>query len=403
MSLHATKPRVARIHSLPLVDVSEEGSAYYGAEIARRLHALAVDVEVWTKLVPAPIVGQPFKTLRCWQPGLFAWVGLLRTMVRRRPALVHIDHSMFMFGAGASSELSTLVVLAAATLLRIPLVVTLHDVPRLTQITPAYIELHKYRFPASIVRLGLRIVLGAIGLAAKRVVVHHGSLAPTLERDYGVPARKIACVALSSLPFTVPVREEARRRLSFSDNERVVLYFGFATGYKGIEPLLTAMETWRSAIAPTLVLGAGYHPKKTNNEDYETYYRELRIRASRSPNVRFVGFIADDELDDYVAACDVAIFPYVESQAMSGPLLQCVARGKPALVSIPIARRLHISIDDAFDVTSEGIARSIDRFFTDAAFHDRIVADLAHLSEQMIVENSSAEILAVYRQAGAAL
>ena len=294
--------------------------------------------------------------------------------------------------------MSTALLLLGTLILRIRLIVTAHDVPALAQITPDYIRLHKYRFSASIVRFGLRVIFLGFGLAGRRMIVHQQSLADSLIRDYGVAAQKINVIPLATLPFALPVRAHARERLGLQPDGNYVLYFGFATGYKGIEALLEGMRLIgaRTNEPPQLLLGAGYHPKKHDNADYADYYAALTSRSAEISNVHHVGFITDDRLDDYIAACDVAIFPYVQFQGMSGPLHQCVSRGMPVLVSRPIADALDSVTDGSFNTTAEDIADVIMRFFGDSSFHDQVATESQQLQGHLVESDAGAMTRRIY-------
>jgi len=395
---------VAMIQGVPLADASEEGSAYYALALASGLQRSGLLIEIWAKRIPARFVSQIVPISRVWRPGFVAWLDLITAIRARRPHIVHLQHSMFSLGPKASGEFSTLLFLIGTWLLRVKLVITCHDVPSIARITPEYIRLNRYRFPVSVVRLGLRTVFRFMGISAKRLIVHHASLRDILIKDYGIPAFKVATIPLSSIASERRTRDDARRRLHISSSANVVLYFGFATGYKGIEALLDAMEALGNELHGTiqLILGAGHHPKKHDNADYDRYYQWIATRATQLCNVRFVGFISDETLDDYIAASDACVFPYVEFQGMSGPLLQAADHGIPLLVSTVIAAALAHLNAGSFEPTREGIALALKRFFNDAKFRSVVAAESGEFGAARSSDDSAARTRRLYEALGAA-
>ncbi|GAC1302030.1 MAG: hypothetical protein NVSMB19_10880 [Vulcanimicrobiaceae bacterium] len=393
---------VAMIQGVPLVHAAEEGSAYFSLSLAHAVRRLGMNVVIWTKVRPEPFVAQPVPVEATWTPGYGAWLDLLRTVRAKRPKIVHLQYSMFCLGPKASGEFSTLLFVIGAWLLRTTLVVTCHDVPSLARITPEFIRQNRYRFPVVVVKAGLRTIFFFIGFAARRLIVHHEWLRDTLVDDYHVPARKVRTIPLARIPFESYERGAARAAIGLAPDAAAVLYFGFATGYKGIDELLDAMDVLaRRGSGVRLVLGAGYHPKKDDNAEYHAYYDALRARAAAMPNVDFVGFIHNDDLDRYVAAVDACIFPYIEFQGMSGPLLQAASQAKPLLVSSIIANSLGRFAASNFVPTAEGIALALERYFGDPGYRASVEAESAAFEAAAVANDAAEQTYRLYTSLGA--
>ncbi|MEA2294987.1 MAG: hypothetical protein QOE86_2626, partial [Solirubrobacteraceae bacterium] len=63
-----------------------------------------------------------------------------------------------------------------------------------------------------------------------------------------------------------------------------------------------------------------------------------RLRASAPGNARFTGFVPGDDVARWFAAADVALLPYPQPFASSGPLALALAHGTPVLLSEALAR-----------------------------------------------------------------
>lgn len=391
--------RVALVSGVPLRNTGEIGAAYYSNALAQELQAAGLDVEIWSKLGVGEAVQSQARIVPTWRPGLLSWLQIVRAVLRRRPDVVHVQHSMFVLGSGGGGEISMLLLLAALALLGVRVVVTCHDVPALDQIIPEYVRMHGYRYPAAVVILGLRVLFGMIGAVSKRVIVHQPAFADTLVHDFHVNRAKIDVVAHLPIPYRVHDQQSARQSLGIPKDDFVLLFFGFATRYKGIEALLSAMQNLQADAEVRLILGAGEHPKVAHTPEYERYYEALRHRAESTAHVQFAGFLPDERVDEYIDAADVAIFPYVEFQGMSGPLNQCASHGKPFLVSTRIAEKISGFSACVFEPEPSAIAHTISAYISDPQRRAAIQNECAQFADHVLGSEFVADTLAAYRRA----
>jgi glycosyltransferase involved in cell wall biosynthesis len=111
-----------------------------------------------------------------------------------------------------------------------------------------------------------------------------------------------------------------------------VLCFGYLAPYKGLETAIAAARLAGDAVR--LVIAGGEHPRHGAAGDR---YAE-RLRATAPPNVRFTGFVPEPDVAHWFAAADIALLPYAQPFASSGPLALALAHGTPALVSPALAQ-----------------------------------------------------------------
>jgi glycosyltransferase involved in cell wall biosynthesis len=228
--------------------------------------------------------------------------------------VVLVQHEYGIFGGPAGSYLLRLLDRVTA-----PVVVTLHTVlehPNADQ----------------------RDVLEALARRASKMIVMADKGREILGRVHGIPASRIAVV-----PHGVPDRPlvptaAMKGRFGFSSRQ-VMLTFGLLSPNKGIETIIRALPAI-VAEHPNLlyvVLGATHpHLKAREGEAYRDRLKALADELGVGDAVRFVdGFLAQDELLDYLQASDVYVIPYLtETQITSGTLAYAVALGKP-VVSTP--------------------------------------------------------------------
>ncbi|HEX9164610.1 MAG TPA: glycosyltransferase family 4 protein [Gemmatimonadales bacterium] len=226
--------------------------------------------------------------------------------------VLSVQHEYGIFGGKAGSHLLPLL-----RALRMPIVTTLHTVlgePNADQ----------QRVLEEIARLSTRLV----------VMSTHG--AALLRDRYGVPAAKIDLIPHGT-PL-VPPAGEAKGRLGI-DGRPMLFSFGLLSPDKGIEYVIEALPAILAQFpsAVYVVVGATHpHVREEHGETYrlslEARSRELGVEASVIFHNRFV---SAEELNDFLAAADICITPYLQpEQITSGALAYAVGAGK-AVISTP--------------------------------------------------------------------
>lgn len=127
-----------------------------------------------------------------------------------------------------------------------------------------------------------------------------------------------------------PDRLSTRRSFGIGDEQTAVLFLGQLRPYKGVDRLILAAET-AAARGNDIVLMLAGAPKEIAAEE---------IRAIIHPSLKTVlhlDFVPDDEVANWVAAADVAVFPY-RAILNSGSVHLAATYGTP--VALPRAPHL---------------------------------------------------------------
>lgn len=390
--------KVALIGLAPLRDAGTVGGTY-SAVLAEGLQADGVDVELWSRVCDEPHARLDVPVLQIWRQGILAWFDILRAVRRRKPDVVHFQHYFFVLGNGAGGELSTIALMLALRIWGVRTITTLHDVPGLAQITDEYVRMHSYRYPAWFIRPALGWTFRIVAGASRKLIVHQAVFVERLA-ELGVAREKIDVIAHMALP-TQPVEPAAARAsLGLPADAQIVLFFGYATGYKGIDVLLAGFALLAARGRPyVLVLGAGVHPKIFADPEYRTFYAGLRATAEGLPNVEFAGFIDTDRLDAFISAADVGILPYVEYHGASGPMYFYLSHRRPVLVSAQIAEHTPQLRESAFATTPEGVAAAVERFFDEPSAREAIAGECERLRESVFANEYVEATRAAYDQA----
>ncbi len=196
--------------------------------------------------------------------------------------------------------------------LRRPVVITMHDV---------FARSGPWERLLSPAALGLR----RLGRAAASIVVHS-------EEERGRLAGLVPDAKIEVVPHFVEVRPDAPDRdasrvaLGVTD-QRVVTLLGYMTKRRGHRLVIDAM-TELPAEVTALFVGSTIEGR----EHVGAALKEHAATVGVSDRVRFMGYLPDDELEEVLAATDVALCPFREMSA-SGALATWISSGRPIVTS----------------------------------------------------------------------
>ena len=122
-------------------------------------------------------------------------------------------------------------------------------------------------------------------------------------------------------------KQEARKKIGISEDEKLLLFFGFVRPYKGLKHLLNAIPVINEKLEKVKLLVVGDF-----DNDRQTY-SEIIERLGISSNVIIKdGYTPDKEVEKYFAACDLVVLPY-ESATQSGIVQIAYGFEKPVVVT----------------------------------------------------------------------
>jgi glycosyltransferase involved in cell wall biosynthesis len=355
-------PDVALISPFPALGERHggwTGVASYSANLASALDDAGARVTVLASREPGlPVVARAggLEVQRVWDRGVAALPTAAAAALATGAPTVHVQHELFMYGGPAAMP-GMLPALAA--LRRRNAVVTMHHVVDPRAIDAGVTATHRVRAPAPLARAGVSAVQRTIAALADTVVVHEPSFAAV------VPGAAVVPHGIE-VPAPTDDRAVARTRLGVTPGRLCVLCFGFLAPYKGLEAALGAARLAGDGVE--LVIAGGAHPRVRDYGD--------ALRRMAPDNVRFTGFVPDADVARWFAAADVALLPYPQPFASSGPLALALAHGTPVLLSEALARTVGAPDELAVGVEPAAIAARLDRLARDAGERGR-TADAA--------------------------
>ncbi|MBQ3163641.1 MAG: glycosyltransferase [Lachnospiraceae bacterium] len=120
-------------------------------------------------------------------------------------------------------------------------------------------------------------------------------------------------------------KAQARECLEVDEKQRMLLFFGFVREYKGLRYLLEAMGKLQKQDIQLWVVG-------DFGDDRESYISMIKEKELDGA-VRIVeGYVPDDEVEKYFAACDLVVLPYL-SATQSGIVQIAYGFEKPVVVT----------------------------------------------------------------------
>ncbi len=174
------------------------------------------------------------------------------------------------------------------------------------------------RIRGKLFRLGERVLVPLLARFSD-VQVHAESMFPKLLRSWGVDGRKLRVIlnAVDTNRFRPCKKVASKKRFVVVTVRRLVKK-------NSVETLLRAMpEVIRKLDAELLVVGDGPERERLQN---------LARKLGISGRVKFVGWVPNTEVPDYLALADVVVIPSI-AEASSISMLEAMAMGKPVVAS----------------------------------------------------------------------
>jgi D-inositol-3-phosphate glycosyltransferase len=237
------------------------------------------------------------------------------------------------------------------------------------------------------------------------VFVHTEPMKAELESEFGVPEQVVTVIPFginNSIPDTTLTPSEARRRLGLKEQERVVLFYGRITPYKGLDVLLSAFQEFTSNRNYRLVIAG---EPKGDSVDYATRIVGAILSDALRGNIAArIEYIPDEDTEIYFKAADVAVLPYTDI-FQSGVLFLAYRFGLPVIASDVGNFRQDIVEGETGFLCRPGdagdLARTIDRYFDSDLF--KSLSDRRHVIRQYAEarhswDNVSAATRSVYLQ-----
>ena len=331
------------------------GSGTYARELIPRLLDRGTEVTAWIgSTAPADLRDEP------WAPDV-RWI---RLPVPGIGTPWHLLHELSFIGLDAARRrLDVLHGLANLTPLTAPGVATVSTVLDV-------IWMHHPEALEPRARIAMRTLVPLVARSVRRVLAiseaARDDIAATLRLD---PAKfDVAQLGITPPPAAAaPIDEEALRARLGLDDRPLVLCVAAKRAHKNLDGLVRALARLPEP-RPQLVL-----PGAPNA--YEDELRALAAQLGIAGDVRFPGWLSDDDLEGLYALARCFVLPSFQ-EGFGLPVLEAMARGVPVACSaIPALTEVAGPAALAFDPSDvRSIAAAVQRLLVDDREVARLVA-----------------------------
>ncbi|CUS80113.1 Glycosyltransferase involved in cell wall bisynthesis [Candidatus Kryptonium thompsonii] len=160
--------------------------------------------------------------------------------------------------------------------------------------------------------------------------------------------------------FGKPIdRNEARKLLGIRPDEKILLFFGYIRGYKGLDLLLKSMKLVLSKFPVKLLVAGEFY------EDPKRYYKIVEEEGIADFVIFKSEYIPNDEVKVYFCASDLVVLPYI-SATQSG-IVQIAYNFNKPVIATNVGGLPEVVIDGetgfVVEPSSEKLAEAIIKFF----------------------------------------
>ena len=295
---------------------------------------------------------------RVWEKGnIFSIIGLIPLILKlNKTKSIFVQFEFNVFG-GILPNLALLFTLLILRLAGKKVTFELHQV--ITDIGLLQKHVPVSRPMRIFFNLSLRFFYVVLGLIASEIIVFEQMLKNRLK--HYIRSKKINVLSLSVEPKRVIDKEKARRKLKLNSDEFIVMVFGFINGYKGIDWMVENLADKSAGNNMRLLVAGGANPYLIDKPYYQKFYNGVVNEVKKHNHMTYAGFIPDDMVDYYFAACDVVVLPYEVFMSASGPFSLALSYKKPVILSEKL--KSYSQSEDFVDALVESGLSTNDLFF----------------------------------------
>jgi glycosyltransferase involved in cell wall biosynthesis len=263
--------------------------------------------------------------------------------------------------------------------LRIPLIITQHEVnieKRFFQIRTLFYEKPLYKLAD--------------------VIIVHSEFARNQFKLKGIEENHIITLPHGVHSPPLVDKFQSRDMIEIDHEAKVILFLGFILPHKGIEYVIAALPNIIQRFPKTLFIVAG----ETKDVGYLQALKKLVEEQDLHMNVKFTGYVPEDQLNIYLSSADVVALPY-SSITQSGILPLAVGAGIPVVASAvgglkEVLKKHFVGLlVPPTDV--EKITQAVVKLLSNASLYQLIIKNELNLAKQWSWKNVSKNHVLIYR------
>jgi len=177
-----------------------------------------------------------------------------------------------------------------------------------------------------------RVTLRFMYKIVDHIIVHTNKMKFQLIEDFNIIENKVVVIPHGILNIAAKTELtgiQARNKLHLKGGEKVILFFGIITPYKGLEYLLLALVNLKEKYNDLRLIIAG---KIECQEYWEKIQKIIDKHNLKDYIIKKIEFIPDEEIEVYCKSADALILPY-KNIFQTGVLFLSYYFGLPVIAS----------------------------------------------------------------------
>ncbi len=295
----------------------------------------------------------------CWKFNSYTnIINVTKAIGEVKPDAVLFNLQFMKFGDKKVAAALGLMLPLICKIKKIPSIVLLHNILEEVDLGTAGFTSNKI----------MQKIYGVIGATLTKIILQADIVAVTMQKYVDVLETKYHAKNVTLIPHGT-FEISARPNYKTKEGPLQVMTFGKFGTYKKVEAMIEAVEKVRENTGLDLeVVIAG-----TDNPNVPGYLESVQKKYSYVSNVRFTGYVEEEEVAPLFQDSAVVVFPYTSTTGSSGVLHQAGSYGKA--VVMPDLGDLALLIQDEgyqgefFNPTSvDSLANAIQNIVTDEAY-----------------------------------
>lgn len=296
---------------------------------------------------------------QCWDFNSYAnFFKVAKSISKIKPDAILFNLQFLKFGDKKIPAAMGLMLPAYCRLKSIPTISLLHNILEQVDLENAGFTKNKV----------LQTTYSFIGTCITRFILRSHVLAVTISKYVNVLEKKYGARNIALIPhgaFETPPEPSYQ----LPDGPKQVMAFGKFGTYKKVEIVIEAVELVRARTNENIaIVIAG-----TDSPNTPGYLKAVQEKYKHVPQIRFTGYIPEEEVPIIFSQSAVSVFPYTSTTGSSGVLHQAGSYGNavalPDLGDLSILVKEEGYVGEFFDALDAGsLAIAIEKILTDDSY-----------------------------------
>jgi glycosyltransferase involved in cell wall biosynthesis len=310
--------------------------------------------------------------------------------------VVHLQHEFNMFGGMLSVALIPWMLFLIRIVLRRKVVATVHEVFSPKLINKNFMQANNLFLPISFAKVAFYLYFQfTLWACMDKVIVHDDFFKNILKNEYHF-TKKVVTIAHGVEDLNWSMNQiEARQKLGLDKNKKVLMFFGFLAGYKGVELLIEGFKKLKNRDEYQLIIAGGKVKRVAGDPRYQAWLDKI-MADCKTLGIQTPGFVKSEDIETYFRSSDLLILPYLTPQSMSGIMALAVGFKQPFLASGSFKER--VNDEWLFDLKPEALAGKVDWFFENTQNKDEMINYLEVIREERLWTVIATETNQVYKE-----